>query len=139
MSRGKGLGARLSRMSLVCPHRRSPRARRALTVVEVLVALLVLSVGLLGLAGASALSLRTATSSAVERRAVHRLALRHAALSARGCVPAVVGVHEESGGGVREQWTVHAPARGVAMIEATARWLDGGRPRALVLRSAILC
>ena len=126
-------------MRPVRPHPRFPRSRRALTVVEVLVALLVLSVGLLGLAGASTLSLRTATSAALERRAVHRLALRHAGVSARGCARAGGDVYEDSGGSVRERWTVGAPARGVAMIEATAAWRDGGRPRALVLRSAILC
>jgi len=108
-------------------------------VVEVLVALVVVSVGLLGIAGASALSLRSATAAALERHAVRRLTVRHAALAAGGCALAAAGVHEDSGGGVRERWTVGAPTGGVAFVDVTARWRDRGGPRALVLRGAILC
>jgi hypothetical protein len=121
------------------PPARSPRPRRALTVVEVLVALVVVSVGLLGMAGTSALSLRTATSAAVERRAVHRLTLRLAVLSAGGCTRAVSGAQDDPGDGVRERWIVGVVTPEVAMVEATAQWREGGRPRALALRSALLC
>lgn len=107
--------------------------------MEVLATLVVVSVGLLGIAGASALSLRSATAAGLERRAVRRLAVRHATLSAGGCTRAAAGVHEDSGGGVRERWTVSAPMGGVALIDVTARWRDGARPRALALRGAILC
>ena len=123
-----------------CPLSRSARdRRRALTVVEVLVALVIVSVGLLGMAGTSALSLRSATSAAVERRAVDRLAHRLAALSAAGCTRAAGGERGDAGDGVTERWTIGAAAQGVAMVEATAQWRDGGRPRELVLRSALLC
>jgi prepilin-type N-terminal cleavage/methylation domain-containing protein len=120
-------------------HLPSPASRRAFTVAEVLVALVIVSVGLLGMAGTSALSLRAATSAARERRAVGRLALRHATLLAGGCAHAVGGARDDPGDGVRERWTVGPPARGVVMIDATAQWRDGDRPRTLQLRSALLC
>ena len=108
-------------------------------MVEVLVALVVVSVGLLGMAGASALSLRAATSAARERRAVRRVDLRLAALSAGGCTHAASGTQYDPGAGVGERWTVGTAVRGVVMVEVTAWWVDAGRPRTLALRSALLC
>lgn len=120
-------------------YHRARRPRLGLTIVEVLVALVILGVGLLGMAGSSALLFRTATSAALEERAVRRLELRLASLIATGCGRAMSGTQEAAGDGVREQWTVEAAANGAALIEASAQWRDGVRIRRLVLRSALLC
>ncbi len=126
-------------MSRARSHLRSPRRRAGLTIVEVLVALVILGVGLLGMAGSSALLLRTATSAALEQRAVRRLELRLASLIANGCGRAMSGTQENASDGVLERWTVEAAAHGAALIEASAQWRDGARARHLVLRSALLC
>jgi Tfp pilus assembly protein PilV len=123
------------RPRLLCAIRR----RRAITVVEVLAALMVLSAGILAMAGTSTISLRAATSAAMERRAAQHLARRHAALQASGCAGAEGGVHEELDDGVLVRWTAGPAARGVALLDATAEWQDGARWRGLEMRSALLC
>ena len=126
-------------MSRARSHLRSRRRRAGLTIVEVLVALVILGVGLLGMAGSSALLLQTATSAAMEQRAVRRLELRLASLIANGCGRAISGAEENASDGVRERWTVETAARGAALIEASAQWRNGARAHHLVLRSALLC
>lgn len=113
--------------------------RSGLTLVEVLAALVIVSVGVLGMAGASTLSRRAASASARELGALRRLELRLASLSASGCARASSGAHHDPTESVRESWTVDPPSSGVALVDATARWSEGGRPRALTLRSALLC
>ncbi len=120
-------------------HRSHLYPRAGLTLVEVLVALVVVSVGLLGVAGTSALALRTTTAAARERAALGRLELRLAALAAAGCVSPTSGVVGDLDEGIRERWTLSAPSRGVALVDASADWRDGGVIRSLALRSAILC
>ena len=139
MARGRGRRTIMSRMQCRRRHPARVPPRLALTVVEVLVALVIVSVGLLGIAGASALALRTATAAAREGQAVRRLHLRLAALTAAGCGRAEGGLAADPGDGVRERWTVGAPVRGAALLEATAEWRVGATTRALVLRSALLC
>jgi Tfp pilus assembly protein PilV len=107
--------------------------------VEVLAALVIVSVALLGMAGTSTLSLRTASSVAREHRALRRLDLRLAALSAAGCGRAGGGVAAAVEDSVREQWTVAAAVRGIALVDAAVQWRDGTRTRAITRRSAILC
>ena len=126
-------------MSRAAFHHRARRPRLGLTIVEVLVALVILGVGLLGMAGSSALLFRTATSAALEERALRRLELRLAALVASGCGRAISGTREAADDGVLERWTVEAAAHGVALIEASAQWRDGARIRRFMLRSALLC
>jgi Tfp pilus assembly protein PilV len=116
-----------------------PRLRSGLTVVEVLAALVVVSVGLLGMAGASALSFRAAIAAGRERRVVERLGLRLAALSAAGCQRAAGGAEDDAADGVRERWVVAPPTGGASLVEAGAEWAVDGRPRSVVLRSALLC
>lgn len=111
--------------------------RAGLTVVEVLTALLVLSVGLLGMAGTSTLALRTASSASSERRALGRLQLRLATLTAAGCESASSG--SAATDGVREAWTIAAPERGAALVSVSVEWRDGAHARAMTVRSAILC
>jgi prepilin-type N-terminal cleavage/methylation domain-containing protein len=115
------------------------RVRSGLTLVEVLVALVIVSVGLLGVAGTSALALRTTTAAAREQAALGRLELHLAALAAARCAPAITGSVGDLDSGVRERWTQSAPSRGVALVDATAEWRDGGVIRSIALRSAILC
>lgn len=113
--------------------------RSGLTLVEVMAALVIVSVGLLGMAGASTLSRRVASAAARELGALRRLELRLASLSAAGCARASSGAHDDPTESVRESWTVDAPSSGVVLVDATARWSEGGRPRVLTLRSALLC
>jgi Tfp pilus assembly protein PilV len=117
----------------------STRRRAGLTIVEVITALVILSVGLLGMAGTSALALRTAVTTTRERRALRRLELRLAALSAAGCARAASGADLLGRDSLREQWTVAAAARGAALVDATVRWGEGSRVRTVARRSAILC
>jgi Tfp pilus assembly protein PilV len=129
----------LSHMSFTPSPLPSPRARSGLTVVEVLAALVVVSVGLLGMAGTATLSLRTVNAARRERQALRRLDLRQALLAAGGCTRAAGGVASDSRDSIHEQWTVAAPLGGAALVEARAVWREGGRMRAIVQRSAILC
>ena len=114
-------------------------ARAGLTVVEVLVALVIVSVGLLGIAGTSTLALRTTTAAARERAALSLAELRLATLAASGCPAPTTGASGTLDAGVRERWSVSAPVRGMALVDATADWRERGRIRSLVLRSAIPC
>ena len=116
-----------------------PRRRAGVTVVEVLAALLILSAGLLGMAGTSALGLRTASSASSERRALGRLQLRLATLTAAGCESVSSGSAVEPATGLRESWTIRAPQRGAALVDLWVEWRDGARTRAMTVRSAILC
>lgn len=116
----------------------SAGARPGLSVVEVLVAMVIVSAGLLGIAGTSSLSLRMATTAARERRALQRLGDRLAQLAAGPCDRAG-GVRDDPLDGIREQWTVGAPARGIAAVQASVQWQDGGRRRTFLLESAIVC
>ena len=102
-------------------------------------ALVVVSVGILGIAGTSALSLGSIRAAERELGALRRLELRLAALTAAGCSDAVGGDLGAAGDAERETWTVEAASRGVALVEATIRWQEHGRPRRLTLRSAIVC
>ena len=113
--------------------------RAGLTVVEVLAALVIVSVGLLGMAGTSALSLRTVASATRERRALRRIDLRLAALSATGCSRAVGGSTTDSRDSLRERWTVAAVNGGAALVDERVEWRDGARMRSVAYRSAILC
>lgn len=135
--RARGAIVSPMRFHLSCALRR--RRRAGLTVVEVLAALVVVSVGLLGMAGTSALSFRAATAAGRERRAVARLQLRLAMLSATGCRRAASGVEAGAVDGVLVRWTVADAVGGAALIEASAEWVEGGRSRSLALRSALLC
>lgn len=104
-----------------------------------LAALVMLSVGLLGMAGTSALALRTASFASRERRALGRLQLRLAALTAAGCGSASSGTAEDALGGVREQWMVGPELRGAALVSASVEWRDGAGIRAMNAHSAIVC
>jgi Tfp pilus assembly protein PilV len=126
-------------MPFAAPHVAPPHTRSGLTIVEVLAALVVVSVGLLGMAGTAALSVRTAGAARREREALRRLDLRLAALAAQGCGRAAGGSAIEPGDGIRERWTVAAVVRGAALVDARVDWREGGRMRAVVHRSAILC
>jgi Tfp pilus assembly protein PilV len=115
------------------------RPRAGVTIVEVVTALVIVSIGLLGMAGTSAIALRTATTSAGERRALRRLDLRLAALDAAGCARATSGAELVARDSLRERWTVAAATRGAALVDATVRWGEGSRARGITRRSAILC
>jgi Tfp pilus assembly protein PilV len=123
----------------VMQRRLAGRPPSAFTVVEVLAALVVVAVGLLAMAGTSALSLRTAMAAARERRAVQRALTRLAILSAAGCGRAASGALDAPAEGMRERWVVTTPRAGVVMMDEWVEWQGGGRPRSLLLESALLC
>ena len=133
------LPAMLPPMRIVYPRPARAPARSGLAVVEVLVALVIVSVGVLAMAGTSSLSLRTAATATRERLAVRRVNHRLAVLAASGCARAESGVSDGAGDGMRERWTVGPPTAGVALLEASTEWRESNGPRAVVLRSAILC
>jgi Tfp pilus assembly protein PilV len=108
-------------------------------VVEVLVALVIVAVGLLGMAGTASLSLRTTTSASRELLALRALERRLAIISAAGCGGAESGQDPDSGDAPRVSWQISSAQRGARLTEALARWREGTRPRALRLRSALLC
>jgi Tfp pilus assembly protein PilV len=129
----------LSRMPLARSHLVSTRTRSGLTIVEVLAALVVVSVGLLGMAGTAAISQRAVTAVTRERRALRRIDLRLAALAAGSCSRAAGGAASDPRDSLREQWTVAAPVRGAALVDARVEWREGARMRSIAQRSAILC
>ena len=112
-------------------------ARPAVTVVEVLVALMLVSIGLMGIAGTSAISFRTVVASERERRAMQRVTMRLARLTAGGCERASSGEAQELD--LHERWTVVSTNGGVALVDASVDWSGRGAQRSLVLRSALLC
>lgn len=113
-------------------------ARRGFTVVEVLVALVVVAVGLLGVAGASATALRASSAAIRERAAVTRARTRLAMLEAAGCAGAADGARAIAIG-LEDRWSVGAAVNGTRMVDVSTQWDDGGRRRAVQLRSALLC
>lgn len=119
--------------------RPSPARRAGITIVEVLTALVVLTVGLLGMAGSSALALRTTSASTLERRALRRLDLRHAALASAGCSRAASGMAEDTRNGLREWWIVGPVVRGAVLVDAGVEWRDGAKVRTLARRGGLLC
>lgn len=128
-SRGAGAGN----------DRRAPRNRPGTSIVEVLVALVLLSIGLLGIAGNSAIAVRASSAAARERRAAQRAADRVALLRAQGCVAARSGTLIDSAAALSEQWTVGATTSAAVPVDVEVRWRAPSGPRALVLRSGILC
>ena len=139
MPRGGVAADMIACMRPRCLLRPRPICRTGLTIVEVLTALVLVSVGLLGMAGTSVLSLRAAAAAERERRALRRLDLRIAALTAGGCGSATQGSAGEFRDGVWERWTVGAATRGAALGDATVEWREGTELRAIVRRSALLC
>jgi prepilin-type N-terminal cleavage/methylation domain-containing protein len=136
--------ARIAAMEAQREHERTKasnrdRPRRGLTVVEVLVALVIVAVGLLGMAGTASLSLRSTTTASRELLALREVERRLALSSAAGCDGAASGESPASASVPQLSWRVAEVSRGVRMVEAIARWHDGTTPRALRLRSALLC
>lgn len=113
--------------------------RRGLTLVEVMIALVLVAVGLLGIAGASALSLRALGEHAGALRATRQASLRMARLESGGCPGAHGGVAMDEMTGMRERWVVGPPLDGAVLVDDSLAWTSGGRPRQLVVHSALLC
>jgi prepilin-type N-terminal cleavage/methylation domain-containing protein len=113
--------------------------RRGLTLVEVMIALVLVAVGLLGIAGASALSLRALGERSGALRATRQASLRMARLESGGCPGARGGVAMDEMTGMRERWVVGPPLAGTVLVDDSLAWTSGGRPRQLVVHSALLC
>ena len=119
--------------------RSAPRRRAGHSIVEVLVALVLLTVGLLGVAGHGAIAMRASSAAAGERRAAQRAAGRIALLRADGCASAHSGTLTDSAAALTERWTVGPAGAGAVPIDVEVRWRAPAGPRALLLRSGILC
>jgi Tfp pilus assembly protein PilV len=118
--------------------RRARPGRAGISIVEVLVALVLLAVGLLGIAGNGAIAMRAAVAAARERRAAQRAADRVALLRAQGCAAARSGAAVDPAAALTERWTV-SPAANAVALDVEVRWRAPAGPRALTLRSGILC
>jgi prepilin-type N-terminal cleavage/methylation domain-containing protein len=116
-----------------------PAVRRGVTIVEVLVALVIVTIGLLGVSGSSVVAMRAVARVRHERAATNRALSRLALLYAGGCGRAASGELEPQPDGLGERWIVEHARPEVALLTSRVEWRDHGRPRALVLRSALLC
>ena len=110
---------------------------RGFTLIESLVALLLLELGMLALAATSAAAAR---DLAIGHRTVRAQTIARnqlEALSADGC--AARGGSTTVGGGYDVRWTVETSDRRRTLSVRVAFTLPRGRPRVVVLRSAVLC
>ena len=102
-------------------------------------ALVLLTIGLLGVAGNGAIGVRASSAAARERRAAQRAADRIALLRAEGCAAARSGTLADPAAALTERWTVGSTAATAVPIDVEVRWRAPSGPRALLLRSGILC
>jgi hypothetical protein len=99
----------------------------------------IVTVGLLGASGSSVVAMRAVARVGHERAATNRALSRLALLYAGGCGRAASGESEPQSDGLGEQWIVDHTRPEVALLTARVEWRDHGRPRELVLESALLC
>jgi prepilin-type N-terminal cleavage/methylation domain-containing protein len=117
---------------------RSPRCRRAFTLVELLIALVVFDVALLAFAADAATLVRLRARA--ERRDAGRTAAlsRLARLRAAGC-PAPVAGHATPVAGVQEYWRVQATGPATRRIRDSVAFGTPAAPASFVLQSTLAC
>ena len=115
------------------------RCRCGETLAEVIVVLVLVVVAMLGMAGSSALAMRAVNGHALTRRASEQGRLRIALLESAGCAAAADGASANRTSGLEEHWHVVSRSAAAIHIDDSLSWQASGRPRHLVLHTALLC
>ena len=113
--------------------------RRGETLAEVVVVLVLVAVAMLGMAGSSTLAMRAVSGHSLARRASEQGRLRIVLLESAGCAAAADGTTADRPNGLEEHWRVVSRSAGAIRIDDSVSWNAEGRPRHLVLHSALLC